>query len=213
MVWDFWIRFGHWAVVALIAFQFYSGEDVELRDLHAWAGVLLLAWVVFRVVWGFVGPTYARFSDFLASPKAVISSFKALLARQSESKVGHTYAGGLGVVGLMALIATLSVTGLFSTDDIFYDGPLNFLISSSLAGELTSIHHLAGNILIAVIAAHVSAIMWHQFVMRERLIQGMWHGAKRGGQETFGLRVWLVGGALLGLSVSAGVALMILTGG
>ena len=180
MVWDIWVRLGHWLVVGLIAFQFYSGEQLDLRDIHAWVGIALLSWIGFRLLWGFVGPTHARFSDFVKSPKRVWGSFVQLFRREHESAVGHTAAGGIGVIVLMALITTLAITGLLSTDDVFYDGPLNHWVSYEVAVLATRIHHLAGNLLILTIAGHVCAIAWHQFAMRQPLIQGMLHGKKPG---------------------------------
>lgn len=210
MVWDLWVRVGHWLVVGLIAFQFYSGEEIDLRDWHAWAGIALLSWIVFRLGWGFWGPRYARFSSFVGGPSATWQSARRLIRREHETSPGHSVIGGLGVVALMALIAVLTLTGLVSTDDIFYDAPLNHWVNSEWAGWATSIHHLAGNALIVVVAAHVSAVVWHQWVMRQALIQGMVHGRKPGGKESFGARVYIRG--LIWLTVSVGLVLAVVLG-
>lgn len=200
MVWDIWVRLGHWAVVGMIVFQFYSGEELDLREVHAWVGAALLSWLVFRLIWGFVGPTHARFSDFLAHPKAIRASFLKLIRREHEPVLGHTAAGGLGVVMLMGLMTLMVATGLISTDDVFYDGPLNHWVSSDTASWATSIHHLGSKLLIAVVVMHVLAIAWHQWVMQERLIGGMVHGRKAGGQGRFDARVGRLGLVCLVLS-------------
>lgn len=207
MVWDVWVRVGHWLVVALIGFQFFSGGDLDLIDWHAWTGIALLTWVAFRVLWGFVGTRHARFSDFVGSPAQIKSSFRKLTQRQHESVAGHTHAGGLGVIALLGLVALLAITGLFTTDDIIFDGPLSHWVGSDVAGTLTSVHHLLSKLLILTMVGHVVAIAWHQGVMKEPLIQGMLHGRKAGGQEAFGQAV-LVRGLLV-----VGVCALTIVGG
>lgn len=197
MVWDIWVRLGHWAIVGMIAFQFYSGEELDLRDPHAWVGIALLSWLTFRLIWGFIGPTHARFGDFVAGPKAIIESFQKLFRRQHEPVAGHTAAGGLGVIALMGLIGAMAITGLISTDDVFYDAPLNFLVSSDTASTATSVHHLLSKVLLVTIVGHLAAIFWHQRVMKEKLIQGMWHGRKPGATAPIDRRMTVLGGAVL----------------
>lgn len=179
MTWDICIRLGHWAIVGAVAFQIYSGEDISLRDTHSLVGTLILGWVIFRIIWGFVGPTHARFSDFVKSPVNIFKSALALFRGRIETKGGHTAFGGVGVIVLMSLLAVIATTGLFSTDDIFYDGPLNSLVSNDVARQLTILHKdLAKPILLIFIGAHVSAVLLHQFWLKERLVQGMIHGRK-----------------------------------
>ena len=184
MTWDIWVRLGHWAVVGAVAFQLYSGDSISLRDNHATVGTLILGWVVFRVIWGFVGPKHARFSDFVKGPKQIFKSAVALVQRKGESVAGHTAIGGVGVVLLTLMLASISATGLFATDDIFYDGPLNSLVSNNLADRFTDFHKLAAEpFLMIVIGAHVTAILVHQFLIKEPLVQGMVHGRKPHGAD------------------------------
>lgn len=206
MVWDIWVRMGHWLVVLLIGFQVYSGEDMALRDWHAWAGIALLVWVVFRIGWGFWGTRHARFADFVGSPRRIIESFKKLGRRQHEAVPGHTHAGGAGVIVLMALIALMAVTGLFASDDLMFDGPLSHFVGSANSSLITQVHHITSKVLILTVLGHVLAIFWHQRLMKEPLIQGMIHGRKAGGHERFGTAVLVRGGLWLLLATLVVVA-------
>src|SRR5215467_4887562 len=81
IVWDPLVRYGHWALVAAFAVAYLSAEEEAggADPLHVWGGYVVGAIVVLRVVWGFVGPRYARFSDFVRSPIEALTYFRDLL--------------------------------------------------------------------------------------------------------------------------------------
>ena len=199
-VWDIWVRFGHWAVVAAIAFQWFSGEDIGLIDAHASIGIILFGWVVFRVIWGFTGPTYARFGSFTpAGITSIKQSLKCLIKGTSESTPGHTAIGGIGIYVLLMLVALSALTGMASSDDIFFDGPLVPLLGSDLVELASRSHSRVTDLLFIVIALHIAAIAWHVLRIKEPLLAGMWHGRKpahgqSAGQPAANARmIWLRG--------------------
>ena len=97
-VWDIWVRLGHWLIVLGILFQQISGGDADYIDAHATVGILLGGWVLFRILWGFIGPKYARFSSFPPpNPIRATESLKRVLMRQPEKVPGHSAIGGLAV--------------------------------------------------------------------------------------------------------------------
>lgn len=125
-VWNFWVHFGHWLIALGVIFQQISGEELELIDAHATVGILLSGWVVFRLGWGFIGPKYARFSTFpLTSPKQVMHSMQRVFTKQTEQTPGHTAVGGLAVYLMLILIGLTALSGMASSDDILFAGPLN----------------------------------------------------------------------------------------
>ena len=180
-VWDLWIRLGHWLIVAGIIFQQISGENIDLINIHATVGILLGGWVLFRVIWGFTGPYYARFSSFPPpSPKTAVASLRRVLNKETEETVGHSAIGGLAVYLLITLIGLTALTGMASSDDIFFSGPLAPFVSANIVNFASRTHPILSKLVLATVVVHVLAVLWHQFAMRERLVQGMITGLKPG---------------------------------
>ena len=178
-VWDIWVRLGHWLIVVGILFQQISGGDAEYVDAHATVGILLSGWVLFRVLWGFIGPKYARFSSFPPpNPACARDSLKRVLMRQPKKVPGHSAIGGLAVYLFLVLIILVALTGMSSSDDILFDGPLAPLFPSAVVSLAGTIHPILSDLLLAIIGVHLIAIIWHVTVMNEPLIRGMLSGRK-----------------------------------
>jgi len=109
-VWDPVVRIGHWVLVAGFAVAFLTEGEPEW--LHTWAGYAVAATVVLRVVWGFVGPEKARFATFVVGPVRALAYVGALVAGKAPRHVGHSPAGGLMAVMLLAALAGTTWTGM-----------------------------------------------------------------------------------------------------
>lgn len=186
-VWDIWVRLGHWLIVVSIVFQQISGGDLYFMDAHATVGIFLAGWVIFRIVWGFIGPHYARFVSFpIPSPQAALASAQKLIRREAEQAPGHSAIGGLAVYVLIVLIGLTALTGLASSDDILFAGPLTPLLPEFLTDLATFTHPVFSKLLLITVLLHVTAVLWHNVVMKEPLIQGMITGLKPGSRAPVG---------------------------
>lgn len=188
-LWDLPTRFFHWTLVLCVVGAIISGQvGGGLIDLHGKLGLAIVGLIVFRLAWGIVGSTYARFAQFFPTP----ARLKAYLRGQWQGE-GHNPLGALAVLGLLGLLAVQVATGLFSNDDIAFVGPLYGLVGKDLSNRLTGIHHLASNLLIGLVVLHVAAIVFYGHARKQKLLKPMITGWKEGHGES------AKGGGLLAL--------------
>lgn len=178
-VWDVPVRVFHWTLVALVTTSFVTGKiGGNAMQYHMWSGYAILALVTFRIVWGFVGGTHARFGDFLYGVKRVVGFARELFSREHSPYLGHNPWGGWMVLALLLLLLAQASMGLFADDDIATRGPLANLVSEKVVSLCSKLHDLNGNLLIALVVAHIAAVLFHKFYKGEPLITAMVSGRK-----------------------------------
>lgn len=176
-VWDAPTRLFHWSVVCLVAASWFTADQSYMKA-HLWSGLMLLALLLFRIVWGFLGSTTARFRNFLHSPSKVFSYIKAIVRHEKQLHAGHNPAGGLMVITLLTILLTQVVTGLFANDGGQFHGPLALQISSSASDQFSQLHRWLFNGILFLIWTHLVAIFFYLCVKRENLIGSMVTGYK-----------------------------------
>ncbi|MBS0336952.1 MAG: cytochrome b/b6 domain-containing protein [Proteobacteria bacterium] len=211
-VWDLPVRLFHWLLVALFGFMFFSGKAKgNWMEWHMYSGYMILALVLFRVLWGFAGSTHARFSSFLAGPGACIAFMRKLLSRSPAHVAGHNPLGGWMVLVMLLLLLAQAGTGLFSNDDISIEGPLYKFVSKEVSDQLTSFHYYNFYVLLALAAAHIAAVAFHVLVKKENLVGAMFTGVKMLDSQTEVPAVRFVSSwRALGLFVLALVAVILI---
>jgi cytochrome b len=124
--------------------------------------------VLFRILWGFIGTRYARFSDFVHGPARVRAYLRALLHRQPEQHyIGHNPAGALAIVALMALALAVTASG--------------WALYHEIGGKaLEEVHEAAANIMLALVGLHVAAVLLSSRLHHENLVAAMFSGYKPG---------------------------------
>lgn len=172
-VWDLPVRLFHWSFVVTFAVSWASGQ-AEARDLHYASGMVLLGLVIFRLLWGLVGSPPARFGHFLNWPWAAIAYLRRSFRHNGPShSFGHNPAGGLMVVALLVLAGLQSVSGMASTDDVLFEGPLYGRLPNWLGRPLEIVHEPLSNILLLLALLHIAVILVYRIVKRENLVRAM----------------------------------------
>ena len=165
-VWDPFVRVFHWTLAASFAVAWLSSENWD--QLHAAAGYAAGALVAMRVVWGFVGPRYARFAQFVRSPRTVIAYLSALRDGSERRYIGHNPAGGAMIVVLLVVMAATAFSGWLLTTDAFWGSTMMQHVHSVLA------HGLLALLVLHLIGVAIASLRHH-----ENLARAMVVGVKR----------------------------------
>lgn len=156
-VWDLPVRLVHWLLAGLIAFSWWTVHHHH-TDWHIWSGISILTLLIFRLLWGFVGSSTARWSSFIRGPRTVVGYL-----RGRWTGVGHTPLGALSVVAMFLAVAVQVGLGLISEDeDGIYAGPLSRLVSIETSDKARDIHELWFKVILALIVLHVAAIIFYR---------------------------------------------------
>ncbi|CAH1044669.1 cytochrome b/b6 domain-containing protein [Halomonas sp. TD01] len=182
-VWDVFIRLFHWCLLAAVIISFYTTKTNGAPflfpiEVHAQAGYIIIGLLVFRVLWGVSGSAYARFSTFIYGPKDTAIYAKALLKRRAPHYASHNPLGGWMVVLLLLSLSFQAASGLFLSDDIFFQGPLYGLLGRDVSSGLASLHALNSDVLLILIGMHLVGIIVHA-LQGEHLVPAMVTGIKR----------------------------------
>ncbi|MEZ5828757.1 MAG: cytochrome b/b6 domain-containing protein [Hyphomicrobiales bacterium] len=176
-VWDPFVRVFHWTVVVAFTVAYLTEDDT--LTVHVWAGYLVGILVVARVLWGFVGPQHARFSDFVYAPATAFTYVRDLLRFRGRRYLGHSPGGGYMVVVLLIFLAATVVTGLVVYGGDQQAGPLAGMFTEEFGESFEEVHEVIANITLALIFLHIAAVILASFVHRENLVRAMITGKKR----------------------------------
>lgn len=184
LVWDIPTRLFHWSLVLCFVIAYLTSESERWQLWHVTAGYLFGALLLFRMIWGFLGTRYARFSNFVQRPKVVLAYLGSLLTRHPKHYVGHNPAGAWAILGMLGFGILTVLTGWASFSDY-----------GDWFGEL---HEGIVNVLLLIIGIHVGGVIVSSFLHHENLVRCMINGHKMGNLVD-GIRYpqWLVGGLLL----------------
>lgn len=165
-VWDPLVRLFHWSLVAGFAVAYATAEEVQ--QVHEIAGYTIAGLLALRIVWGFVGPQHARFSQFVRPPAEVLRFLADSVRMKARRHIGHNPAGGAMVLALIAAIAGICVTG-YMMDTLAYRD----------ARWLKDVHEVLANGTLALIFLHVAGVVLASFEHKENLVAAMFTGRKR----------------------------------
>lgn len=176
MVWDWAVRLVHWLMVILVPLLWWTAEEGHM-DWHKSLGLTMLGIVLFRLIWGLIGTTTARFVPMVERIKSLQSYVGHLRSGRYIASFGHSPLAVFGVFALLLALTTQIGTGLFSVDvDGLESGPLAVLVSFDVGRQLAEVHEFNFNLLAALIGLHLTAIAIYHFALNANLVGPMVHG-------------------------------------
>lgn len=165
-VWSPLVRFFHWGLVASVAVAWFSSEG--LRNLHEFVGYAAAGLIALRLVLGLAGGRYARFRQFVRSPRETLAYLRDVLAHREARYIGHNPLGAVMVLFLLALIGGIALTGWMQTTDAFWG-----------VEWVEETHEAAVNVLLLAVTLHVLGVIHASRRHSENLVQAMIIGRKR----------------------------------
>ena len=177
-VWDLATRLFHWVLVLCIAALFVSGKvGGDWMNWHLRLGHVVLALLLFRIIWGFIGGHWSRFFTFIPGPGRLLRYLKGQGA--AADTVGHNPLGAFSVLAMLAIIGLQVGSGLMTDDEIFYSGSLVNLVSGEMVESATTVHKTWGQwLLLGIIGLHIAALVFYSLIRRQRLVPAMVLGDK-----------------------------------
>ena len=172
-VWDLPTRLFHWALVVCIVGLVTTAQiGGNAMDWHFRFGYCVLTLLLFRLLWGFVGGHWSRFSTFLYSPASLLRYIRG--QENGGQPLGHSPLGALSVFAILALLLLQVGTGLFSDDEIAAVGPLSKLASGAVVSQLTHYHKDIGKVIVLILVLlHIGAIAFYRIKRKKDLIRPM----------------------------------------
>lgn len=178
-IWDLPTRLFHWTLVLLVGANLFlvEPEGGTATVIHMTGGDIVIGLLLFRLAWGFVGSPRSRFADFM-HPWTEVKSYVARLRRFAPPRsVGHNPLGGWMILVMLAVLAALTVTGLFASGR-HAAGALATTVPVELTALLGEAHELLGNIMIALVIVHVVGVAVDWLLTRENIVKAMVTGRK-----------------------------------
>ena len=172
-IWDLPLRLFHIGLIFLVIGSILSAK-LDMLNLHQYFGVAMLGLIFFRILWGFVGTNYSRFKSFNLSFADALSQFSKTNSITSVRTPIGSYSTLIFIIALLSI----SVSGLFSSDDVLYDAPLSFL-TPNYTSYFTYIHNILHYLLYSLIGIHILAIMYYQILKKMKIIERVLDGYSR----------------------------------
>lgn len=179
-VWDLPTRLFHWTLAFMVVAAVVSAKiGGNAMVWHTRFGLVVLALLAFRLLWGVVGGHWSRFSSFAYAPQTKWRYLRGRSHAAENLDVGHNPINSLSVWAMLGLLAVQVATGLVGDDEIANIGPLNRFVSTDTGLLATSWHkHYGEWIVIALVALHVAAILFYLLRRKTNLITPMLSGDK-----------------------------------
>ncbi|HEU0188774.1 MAG TPA: cytochrome b/b6 domain-containing protein [Gallionella sp.] len=165
LIWDAPTRVFHWMQAISFAGAYLTSESERNRDIHVAFGYIMLGLLVFRLLWGFLGTRYSRFSSFVFKPGEIIAYLLSLFKAKPKHYLGHNPAGSVAVWLLMSIGLFICVTGVMALQD-------------NASDAVVKMHGAATKVMLAVILLHLVGVLVSSMLHRENLVLSMITGFK-----------------------------------
>ena len=151
--WDLPLRLFHWINFLCVVTLSFLGlimlnkgaigisaveAGIGLKTLHVLVGYVFVTNLVVRIIWGFIGSKYSRWSSLLPGKNfsQELKSYQASIkTKQPQTFIGHNPKGRISVMVVLAMLVIMTVTGLVRAGTDIYYPPLGGVFASQVAAD------------------------------------------------------------------------------
>lgn len=171
-VWDPIVRIFHWGTALLFLVNFTVFEDDS--PAHRYAGYVLFALVLVRLLWGLIGTKHARFSAFWPRPSEIKAHINEIFDDGPKPHISHNPLGALMVYNLLATLVLISITGIMLGMDAFWG-----------VAWVEVLHELLSNYALVCVGLHVVGVLLETKRSKINLVKAMVTGRKEFPEHKF----------------------------
>ncbi len=145
-IWTLPSRLMHWFLAAFLIIAYILGGEEESLQWHAALGIAAGILILFRILWGFIGPKYSRFRDFPMGIPGVMEHLKTM--GKGKPHAGHNPPASWVMSGIIVCVLLVVASGLL-------------ILNPAWAGLTTDgeafeeIHEVFVNILVVLVVLHL----------------------------------------------------------
>lgn len=177
-IWDIPTRLFHWTLALGFAGAWITSTSDEWLGIHVFLGYLVLAMIVFRVIWGLIGTHYARFASFPFAPKAAFAYLRDVAKHQAERHIGHNPTGSLAIYGLLILALAIGVTGILTLGGEEQHGIAAGWLSFEQGEMFKELHEGLAVAMLLLVMGHITGVVVESVLHKENLARSMVTGVK-----------------------------------
>ena len=167
LIWSLPTRIFHWLLVLYILIMYITSDEDPLLRVHAAFGYGIGVLILFRVIWGFIGPKYSKFSDWPLSIKEALEFTKNIF--NPKVYAGHNPAASFVMLGIIIVTLLSVITGVLAYGIQEGRGIFAFL-NSSFFKEMEifkEIHEALSTLLLILIGAHIGGVAVDRVLHKE----------------------------------------------
>ncbi|MEA3228012.1 MAG: cytochrome b/b6 domain-containing protein [Campylobacterota bacterium] len=181
-VWPLCTRIVHWSIAFSFTIAFILSFFENRLNYHVAVGTIFSLMLVYRFIWGFIGPRYATFNTFKFNPTQLKYYFiEKIEDRYRDIPAGHNPASSWYTLLVLVLGSIIVVTGFLLYGIQEAKGILSFLNHeySQYSDILLSVHIYTTYILLAWVLIHITGVLIEQFYHKTDMVFAMITGYKK----------------------------------
>jgi len=197
-VWEVPVRIFHWVTALSTTILVITGliianppainANVEatnsfwfgyVRAIHFITAYILIANLIFRIYWSFVGNQFANWRNFIPYSKKGIQNIihvlkvDIFLGKDKEKKlynisIGHNYLAAFSyfIMTLFFILQVMTGLALIADSSSWFLPHMFKWVSTMFGGDITTryIHHILTWLFIAFVVVHVYLVLFHDYV-------------------------------------------------